>query len=224
MQKKRIVPLLFAAVLLAACGEETRNGQLTLAGSQPVRVIDQSGAVMQFVTGPLKVTFGAESRSKFTAELEQNGRKAKFSGAMPAYSDWNFTVRGRDIGQPVDLASTRSVALHGPTRTTWGMGGPCGFNGQWETEETWQQGTEDWKVAFNDAQTGAALGAFASRTEQSVLLGTRDVWCRERPMPEPRYPRYPDYPRDPGRGRRLEAVSQKLGNIVPADVNFDSSK
>lgn len=210
MIKRRFLPLLAAAALLAACGEETRNGQLTLTGSQPVRVVDQSGASVEFVAGPLKATFGAESSRKFTVELEQNGRKAKFSGKIPGGAqDWNVSIKGGDIGQPVDFASTRSVAYYGPVWTSWGMGDPCGMNGRWETEQSWQKGREDWKVAFADAATGAALGAFASTKDQDYLLSSRNTWCRERPMPEPRGPRW-------------NSVSQRLDGFQLDGVKFDS--
>jgi hypothetical protein len=210
MINRRILPLLAAVVLLAACGEETRNGQLTLSGSQPVRVIDQGGAAVDFVSGPLKVTFGAESRSKFTVELEQSGRKAKFSGKIPGGTqDWNVTIKGGDIGQPVDLSSARSVAYYGPVWTSWGMGDPCGMNGRWETEQQWQKGREDWKVSFADAGTGKSLGAFSSVKDQDYLISSRNTWCRERPMPEPRGPRW-------------DRVAQRLGGMQLDSVNFDS--
>ena len=210
MKKRSIVPLLLGAVLLAACGEETRNGQLTLTGSQPVRVIDQGGAAVDFVSGPLKVTFGADGSRTFTVELEQNGRKAKFSGKVPGGTqDWNVTIKGGDIGQPVDLASRRTVAYYGPIWTSWGMGDPCGFNGRWETEESWQKGREDWKVSFADAGTGRSLGAFASQKDQDYLLGRRNTWCRERPMPEPRGPRW-------------NSVAQRLDRFQLDGVRFDS--
>jgi len=214
MKKRSILPLLAAAVLLAACGEETRNGQLTLSGTQPVRIIDQGGSPVDFATGPLKVTFSADNSRKFTVELEQNGRKAKFSGQVPGGTqDWNVTLKGADIGQPVDLASSRSVAYYGPVSTSWGWGGPCGFNGTWQTEESWQRGKEDWKVSFADAQTGAALGAFASQKDDNYLIARRDVWCRERPMPEP-------HPR--GRlGAMSEQLGSSLGELQQKGVNFD---
>ena len=207
MNRRRILPLLVLAVLTAACGEEKRDGQLTLSGSAPVRIVDQSGAAVEFVSGPLKVEFGADSGRKFTVSLDQNGRKARFSGQAPDASDWNFTVRGRDIGQPVDLASARSVTLYGPVRTQMGSGTPCGMNGMWETEEQWRSGNEDWSVAFTDAQSGAALGTFKSRREnQSYLVGTRNLWCRVRPQHEPH-------------GRWAE-MSDKLSALQDAGVKF----
>jgi hypothetical protein len=186
---------------------------LTLTGGQAVRIIDQGGSPVDFTTGPLKVTFGADGGRKFTAQLEQAGRKAKFSGKVPDAGDWNFTARGKDIGQPVDLASGRSVTLYGPIATRWGTGGFCGFDGTWETEERWQKGNEDWTVSFADAQTGAALGAFKSRVEgKDYLVDSRNVWCRERPRHEPI-----DRPL-PGGGRRM---SESLQNLQDSGVKFD---
>lgn len=207
---KKFLPVLAAIALLAACGEETRDGQLTLSGSQPVRIVDQGGSSVDFVSGPLKVQFGADSSRQFTVQLEQSGRKAKFSGKAPDAGDWNFTVLGRTIGQPVDLTSARSVALYGPISTQSGTGSFCGFNGTWETEEQWQKGNEDWSVTFADAQSGGGLGVFKSRVEgKSYLIGTRNVWCLER---QPREPL-------PDRGGRR--MSERLQDLQDSGVKFD---
>lgn len=215
MKGQKLVPVLVAAALLAACGEETRNGQLTLTGAQPVRIIDQGGSPVDFVGGPIKVVFSADSSRKFTVSLEQSGRKAKFSGRVPYADDWNFTVKGGDIGQPVDFTSQRTVSLYGPVYTRWGTGGFCGFDGQWETEETWQKGNEDWKVSFADARSGAGLGAFASRVSgKDYLLSSRNVWCRERPRHEPYPGPYPRYP-------RWNQMSQNLSSLEKNGVSFD---
>jgi hypothetical protein len=209
MTKKFFLPMIAAVALLAACGEETRDGQLTLSGTQPVKIIDQGGSAVEFVSGPLKVQFGADSSRKFTVQLEQADRKAKFSGQAPDAGDWNFTVLGRDIGQPVDLASARSVALYGPVSTQMGTGGFCGMNGTWETEEQWQKGNEDWTVTFADAQSGGNLGVFKSRVEgKSYLLGTRNVWCNDRPQRDPL----------PDRGRHF---SESLSKLQDSGVKFD---
>lgn len=209
MKRRNILTIFAAAALLAACGEETRNGQLTLSGSAPLKIADEGGQTVEFYGGPLKVEFGADGGRKFTVKVEQNGRTAKFSGKASGIDDWNFTVRGRDIGQPADFTSKRTVTLYGQVATRWGFGGPCGFNGRWETEERWQKGNEDWGVAFKDAGTGADIGSFASRKEgQDYLIDSRNVWCRERPEHEP------------GHGR-WDRLSQSLSELKPAAVKFE---
>ena len=209
MKRSQILMIAGAAFLLAACGEETRNGQLTLSGSTPLKIADQGGQIVEFYSGPLKVVFAADSSRKFTVNLEQNGRKAKFSGAANV-SDWNFTVHGKDIGQPADFTSNRNVAMYGPVEKRWGMGGPCGFNGQWETDEDWQRGKEDWKVSFNDAATGGAIGTFASQLDQYYLIASRNIWCRERPNHEPHGPIH-----------RVSEVSKSIKDLDTASVKFD---
>ena len=207
MNKWRIIPVLAAAVLMAACGEETRTGKLELSGSAPVRIADEGGQTVEFFSGPLKVEFGASGSRRFTVKLEQAGRTAKFSGKAPDASDWNFTVRGRDIGQPTDFASRRSVELYGPVTTTTGHGMSCGFNGTWITEEQWRKGNEDWTVAFTDAQGGQSLGSFKSRREgDSYLIASRNLWCRERP--------------DRDRGGRWDRLSASLTELQEKGVKF----
>ena len=73
---KRLSSILVLAVaLLAACGEETRDGQLTLNGATPLRIADQSGKVVEFVAGPMKVEFAADSSRKFTVTVSQGKDK-----------------------------------------------------------------------------------------------------------------------------------------------------
>ena len=207
VKRKHLLAVAAAACLLAACGEETRDGQLTLSGSAPLKIADQGGQTVEFYSGPLKVEFGADSGRKFTVKLEQNGRTAKFSGQAPDVADWNFTVRGRDIGQPADFTSKRAIALYGPIARRWGLGGPCGFNGRWETDERWQKGNEDWSVLFKDAATSADIGTFASHREgQDFLIESHNVWCRERPEHEPH--------------GRMERVSQSVSELKEKGVKF----
>ncbi|MBI4347770.1 MAG: hypothetical protein HY553_13015 [Elusimicrobia bacterium] len=199
------------AAVLVACGEETRNGQLTLAGSTPLRIADQDGRTVEFFTGPLKVEFGPDGSRKVSVKLEQEGRVAKFSARVSGRNaDWNFTIRGNEIGQSVDLASTRKVEYYGPRENRLGNGGSCGYNGTWVTEETWQRGNEDWKVAFTEAANGSAVGAFASRREgEYYLLEVRHLWCRERrDFPEPRIPRW-------------DRVSHSIERLQETGVRFD---
>lgn len=175
--------LLALALAATACNKEKRKGQLSLAGSSPVRIADQGGSTVDFYNGPLQVEFGADGR-KVSVKLEQNGRVARFSAKVPQNLDWNFTARGSEIGQPVDLVSRRAVQLYGPIEERTGLGGSCGFNGSYVTEEQWRKGNEDWSVSFSDAQSSQSLGAFKSRREgESYLVASRNLWCRERREP-----------------------------------------
>lgn len=211
MKRSGILLVLAAALATTACNEETRTGGLTLTGSAPLRIADQEGRTVEFFTGPLKVVFDAESGRKVSVKLEQNGRAAKFTAKIPSRADWNFTVKGSDIGQPVDLASTRKVELYGPIYTRIGSGGPCGFDGTYQTEERWQSGNEDWNVAFSDAGTGQPVAAFKSRREgESYLIESRELWCRERHRHEP-------FPR----GGRWDRASQRINNLNIDSVKFD---
>lgn len=198
------------AAALVACGEETRNGQLTLAGSTPLRIADQDGRTVEFFTGPLKVEFGPDGSRKVKVRLEQEGRVAKFSARVAGRNaDWNFTIRGSEVGQPVDFTSTRKVEYYGPREVRLGNGGPCGFNGTWVTEETWQRGNEDWRVAFADAGNGTAVGAFASRREgEYYLIEVHELWCRDHREHEPRQPRW-------------DRVSHSIERFQEQGVRFD---
>jgi hypothetical protein len=178
---KRSALILSVVAVLTACDKETRNGQLDLNGSAPVRIADQNGGTVEFYTGPLKVEFSADSSRKVSVQLEQSGRSAKFTAKVPRNAGWNFSVKGSEIGQPVDLASARTIELYGPVEIRTGHGAPCGMNGNYLTEEKWQLGNEDWAVTFADAQSAQSLAQFKSRREgQEFLLETRNLWCRER--------------------------------------------
>lgn len=210
MRKGGLLFVVAAAIAMTACNEETRNGQLTLAGSAPLRIAGQNGTT-EFYTGPLTVEFAPEGGRKVKVKLKQDSRETEFQVNI-SQRDWNFTVRGSEIGQPVDLASNRSVQLYGPVERRIGNGGPCGFDGNWVTDEYWQQGTEDWTVKFTDAGNGSAVGTFASRRNDSYLVRTEQLWCRENHRHEPRGPM----------GRWGANLSAKLGDIQPASLNFDS--
>lgn len=212
--------LCLAAAVLAACGEETRDGQLTLTGSTPLRLVDQSGKTVEFGAGATKVVFSADSSRKFTVTVSQGkDKQAKFSGQAPSSSDWNFTLRGRDIGQPVDLSSSRSVAYVGQPWTQMRDGAPCGYNGTMLVEDEYQSCNEDWNVAFADANNGQAVGTFRSqRDNQTCLISERDVYCQDRGP----YPPYPPYPRpNPRRFEKAQDTVQKLNDLSADGVKFD---
>lgn len=209
MKRWGLFVVLAAALSTTACDEEKRAGQLTLAGTAPLRIVDKNGSAVEFQTGPLTVEFDAKGGGRVAVTLDQSGRKAEFEAKVPRRADWNFSLKGRDIGQPADIASARKVELYGPRERRIGNGGPCGFNGTYTTEEIWQKGNEDWTVSFADAQSAAPVASFKSRREgEDFLVETHNLWCRERPE------------RHPG-GGRWDRVSEKLKKLEPTQVKFD---
>lgn len=184
MKRSGLFLLIAAVFATTACNKEKRKGQLSLNGSAPVRIADQGGSTVDFYSGPLQVEFGADGSRKVSVKLEQNGRVAQFTAKVPRNLDWNFTAKGSEIGQPVDLASNRTVALYGPIEERTGTGDSCGFNGSYVTEEQWQKGNEDWSVRFDDARNSQPVAEFKSRREgESYLVASRNLWCRERREP-----------------------------------------
>lgn len=223
MRKRLPYILCLAAAVLAACGEETRNGELTLTGATPLRIVDQSGKTVEFGAGATQVEFAADRSRKFTVTVSQGkDKQAKFSGQAPATDGWSFTLRGKEIGQPVDLTSDRQIAYVGQPWRTIRDGAPCGYNGRWQVEEVYQTCNEDWKVDFADANSSAAIGAFRSRrSNQTCLLSSHDLWCRDY-GPQPPYPPYPyPYPRNPGRFDKMENSVKKLNDLGVDGVKFD---
>lgn len=211
MTRKSILFSLAACLVAASCDSETREGSLVLTGSAPVRIVDEGGKPVEFVSGQLKIEFDAHSNNKFSITIEQAGRKAKLSGRVPDGDSWNFTLRGREIGQTLDIASRRDIELYGERRTSIGRGGPCG-RGTWVTEEQWQRCNEDWKVAFTDSGDSRSIGTFASRREaQSCLVASRNLYCERE---------FPDRDR-PGPMVKTPAAIEKLAAQVEAGVKFD---
>ena len=213
--------LCLAVVLLAACGEETRNGLLTLAGSEPLRITDQSGKVVEFAAGPTKVVFSADKSRKFTVTVSQGqDKQAAFSGQAPANDGWNFTLRGKDMGQQVDMTSDQKVEFSGRPWRNIRDGGPCGFNGRMVVEDEYQTCSEDWRVDFADAVSAQPVGTFLSqRSNMTCLIGSRNLYCRDY-GPNPPHPPYPHHPRP----RRLDAAEksvQKLNDLGIGNIKFD---
>jgi|CXWL01.1.fsa_nt_gi hypothetical protein len=194
MRQNAFPMILTVAVLaLTGCNKETREGQLTLSGTAPVRFVSEGGKLVEFYAGPTKVEFSANSRDKIAVVVSQQDKKAVFSGKAPAGEDWNFVLRGKDIGQPVDMTSRRQLTYKGKPQTAIVDGGFCGSNGRWVVEEKHQACDEEWTVAFADANTSLALGNFRSfRGDRTCVLSSRNLYCRDemRPVPVPIPPRF----------------------------------
>lgn len=215
------MPLLLGMMVLifAACDKETRDGILTLAGSTPVRIVDESGKTVEFFSGSTKVEFSAGSSRKFTVTVSQGEKNAKFSGKAPSGGDnWNFTLRGREIGQPLDLTSVRTIELLGKPWRRMGRGGPCGRGGTWVTDEEYQTCNEDWKVTFADAANLQSVGAFHSRREkQQCLLNSRNLFCEGERDHDPR----PPFPSDERNLSKAQDAVKKLSSLAETGVRFD---
>lgn len=184
--------LVVAAAVLTSCNKETRDGELTLSGTAPVRFVSEGGKIVEFYAGPTKVELSAKSRDKITVSISQGDKKkAVFSGKAAEGADWNFVLRGKDIGQLMDMISRRLLTHKGKPWTTISDRGICGVNGRWVVEDKLQKCDEDWSVAFSDANTSLALGAFRSRrNDKTCLISSRNLYCREemRPIPTPPIP------------------------------------
>ncbi|HAH06312.1 MAG TPA: hypothetical protein DCM05_07255 [Elusimicrobia bacterium] len=217
---KRLPYIVFLGVfLLAACGEETRDGMLTLTAG-PLKLIDQGGAVVEFLAGPTKVHFAASNKTrKFTVTVSQgDAKKATFAGQTPNYSGWDFTLRGKDIGQAVDMTSFRKVDYVGRSWTSIHEGGPCGYNGRWMVEYEYQECSETWRVDFADSSNLQAVGSFLSKREgRTCLLNERNLYCRDfGPQPP-----YPPIPHPPHHLKQAEDTIKKLDDLGIGSIKFD---
>jgi hypothetical protein len=211
---RRSLPLVAVLIAVAGCDfKETRSGQISLtAGTAGIPLNGKAGPAT-LVAGSAEVTFKKGSADKAVAiRVKQSGRpdvelEAAVSGD---YRTGNFTLKGSEIGQPVDMASSRSYAITGP-RERWS---------NWEdqgsqtcmVEITYDPCDENWNVAFRSA-AGAELGAFSSRRYTHCNERRTTAFCR----PNHREPRFPDHPRGGGRHRILENAS----SIDPATLKFD---
>lgn len=211
---RRSLPLV--AVLLAVAGcdfKETRSGQIVLtAGAAGIPLNGKAGPAT-LVAGSAEITFKKGSSDKSIAiRVKQSGRpdvelEAAVSGD---YRTGNFTLKGSEIGQPVDMASARSYAITGPSQR-WS---------NWEdqgsqtcmVETTFDPCDENWSVGFRSA-AGAELGSFSSRYATRCNERRYTSWCR----PNHREPRIPDFPR--GRDRRV--ILEKAAAVDPSTLKFD---
>ncbi len=172
--------LVIACAVLTSCDKETRKGELTLSGAAPIRFVSKDGKTVEYYAGPTKVELSAKSRDKVTVIVSQGDKKAVFSGKVSGGDDWNFVLRGKTIGQPMDMSSRRQLTYTGKVWYRISGGGFCGFNGRWVVEDKLQKCDEDWNVAFTDANTSAPLGAFRSRqNDMTCLISSRNIYCRD---------------------------------------------
>ncbi len=216
---RRSLPLV--AVLLAVAGcdfKETRSGQITLtAGSVGIPLSGLNGAA-ELVAGKTEITFKKGSsdnsinirvRQPNRSEIELN---AKVAGD---YTTGNFTLKGSEIGQPVDMTSARASAITGPNQRYT----------QWEDQGSqtclvdisYDPCDENWSVAFR-AGSGAELGFFASRTATRCNERRSTAFCRRDPNREPNIP----YPRGGYYHRHYRHILfENASEIGPSNLKFD---
>lgn len=210
---RRYLPLV--AVLLAVAGcdfKETRSGQILLtAGTAGIPLNGKAGAAT-LVAGSAEITFKkGSSDNSIAIRVKQGGRadvdlEAAVSGD---YRSGNFTLKGSEIGQPVDMTSARAYAITGANQrySSWEDMG----NQTCMIEISYDPCDENWTVGFR-ALSGAELGSFSSRYAMRCNERRYTSWCR----PNHREPRIPDYPRRP-----RNAVLEGILDTAPDKVKFD---
>jgi len=210
---RRYLPLV--AVLLAVAGcdfKETRSGQMTLTGSTGIPLSGLNGSA-ELVAGKTEITFkkGSDDNSINIRVRQPNRPEIELNAKVAGdYTTGNFTLKGSEIGQPVDMASARAYAITGPREryTNWENQG----SQRCLVEVTYDPCDENWNVAFR-ALSGAELGSFAARTMTRCNERSNVQFCHQDPSRD--YPR-PDFPRG-GRHGILERASE----IDPANLKFD---
>ncbi len=200
---RRYLPLVALMLVIAGCDfKETRSGQIVLtpAGAAGIPLNGKAGAAT-LVAGPATLTFKKGSSDKAIALLvKQNGRADVNLEATVAgdYTSGNFTLRGSEIGQPVDMTSARSFAITAPNQrdSRWEDQG----NQTCLVEYTYDLCDEAWSLTFK-AVNGVELGSFSSKvaTRCNEQRGF-PTFCRRDPSREPHIP---DFPRGPHRSQIL---------------------
>lgn len=212
---RRYLPLV--AVLLAVAGcdfKETRSGSINLTtGTAGIPLNGKAGAA-SLVAGSAQITFKKGSSDKSIAIIvKQNGRAdVELEAAVASdYTTGNFTLKGSEIGQPVDMASARAYAITGANvrYSSWEDQGSqtC------MVEISFDPCDENWTVGFRSV-AGVDLGSFASRYAMRCNERRYTSWCRPNHQHDPR----PDFPRGP-RGRNV--ILEKASAIDPATLKFD---
>lgn len=210
--KRLSLVLAVASLAVVGCDtKETRSGSITLSGGSNIPLNDRSGAHAELVAGPAQLTFQKGSKDSTIAILVRQPNRADVNVEAPITGDYrtgNFTLRGSDIGQPVDLVSARRYTVTGPNQryTNWE---DRGFE-RCMVEYSWDPCDEDWTVAFHAA--AGDVGAFAARTPTRCNERSNTYACR----PTHREPHIPDFPRD-RHPRRLD----KVLSVDPGTLKFD---
>ncbi len=210
---RRYLPLV--AVLLAVAGcdfKETRSGQVVLTGSTGIPLSGKAGAA-ELIAGKTEITFKkGSSDNAINIRVRQPNRteielEAKVTGD---YTTGNFTLKGTEIGQPVDMASARAYAITGANQrySNWEDQG----NQTCMVEVSFDPCDENWIVGFRSL-AGAELGSFTSRTGTRCNESRRTSFCRHNPQHEPRIP---DFPRGP-----RHAIFQGASDIGAENLKFD---
>ncbi|MBI5245591.1 MAG: hypothetical protein HY923_00290 [Elusimicrobia bacterium] len=211
---RRYLPLAALLLVVAGCDfKETRSGQIVLtAGTAGIPLNGKAGAAT-LVAGRADITFKKGSSDKSIAIIvKQNGRAdVELEAAVSkGYESGNFTLKGAEIGQPVDMTSARAYAITGGVEryTTWENQG----SQECLVEISYEPCDENWTVGFKST-SGADLGSFASRTANRCNEYRRTQFCRR----EPNFPRG-DYPRGP-HGRHGDF--SRLQEIGVENLKFD---
>lgn len=217
---KRIPLRLIAvsAVVLAASGcdfKEKRSGRIALAGAASIPLNDVGGSRAELVAGPAEVTFKKGSGDRSVAIRVRQPGRPEVNIEAPVTGDYrsgNFTLRGSEIGQPVDLVSARAYAVTGAreSMTTWVEEG---FQ-RCLVELSWDPCDEDWTVSFRSSG-GAELGSFASRAAARCNERQNRISCHR--SPDHHEPRVPDFPRGP----RGQGIYHDLSSLEAGKVSFD---
>lgn len=216
--KKSLLPLIAVCLTVSACDLFKRDGHVTLTGGTPIPLNDRNGSRAELVAGPAEIRVKkGDAKDTIEVRVRQPGRSeinftAPVSGNVRS---GNFTLRGSEIGQPVDLVSARSFVVTGPTQRYTTVE-ESGFQ-RCMVDVTYDPCDENWSVTFRSG-AGAELGQFASRSAER---------CNERrgfPYACHRYPepRVPDYPRGP-RGHSINggALFQGASELGAEKVSFD---
>jgi len=212
---RRSLPLVAVLIAVAGCDfKETRSGQIVLtpAGASGIPLNGKAG-LATLAAGKAELTFKkGSSKNSIALRVKQGGRADVDLEAAVAgdYTSGNFSVRGSDIGQPVDMTSARAYAITGaPQRyTNWEDQG----NQTCMVETTFEPCDENWTLSFRSVN-GVELGSFASRQGTRCNERRSVSFCRRNPQHEPRIP---DFPRGP-RNAIFEGASQ----IGPENLNFN---
>ena len=206
---RRSLPLVAVLIAVAGCDfKETRSGQIVLtpAGSAGIPLNGKAGAA-SLVAGSAELTFKkGSSKNSIALSVKQSGRPNVDLEAAVAgdYTSGNFSVRGADIGQPVDMTSARAYAITGPAErySNWEDQG----NQTCMVDTIYEPCDENWTLSFRSAN-GVELGSFASRQGTRCNERRSVGFCRQNPQREPHIP---DFPRGP-RGTAFQQAGD--GNV-----------